>query len=90
MGESMVKIVVAAETVGVSYKTLYNWIEDGSLKLAHPGYVYLSEVRQVLLKKRNTISEWAKINSGRFFRENGKFKLLTGEHNSKIQKSLTD
>jgi len=90
MSESMVKIIVAAETVGVSYKTLYNWIEDGTLRLAHPGYVYLSEVRQALLIKRNTISEWGKTNSGRFFRENGKFKLLTGEHNNKIQKSLTD
>ena len=83
MDEKMVKIVVAAEAIGVTYKTVYNWIEDGTLKLAHPGYVYLSEARRAQIKKLNDKSQWGKEHSSKFFRDSGKFKLLTGRHNEK-------
>lgn len=79
MEEPMVKIAIAAETIGVSYKTLYNWIEDGTLKLAHPGYVRMSDVRRARIKKMNDRSEWGRLHSSMFFRDNGKFKLLDGK-----------
>lgn len=84
----MVKIVVAAEVIGVTYKTIYNWIEDGTLKLAHPGFVYLSEARRAKIKKFNDKSQWGKEHSSRFFRDNGKFKLLNGELNGKTYKGI--
>ena len=90
MDEQMVKITVAAEALDVSYKTLYNWIEDGTLELAHPGFVYLSEARRAKIKKINMKSEWSKEQSSRFFRENGKFKLLSGEHNGKSYSGLRE
>ena len=90
MSEKMVKIIVAADTMGLTYKTLYNWIEDGTLRLAHPGYVYLSEVKQAQMVKQNSRSQWGKDHSGRFFRENGRFKLLSGEHNGKTYKTISE
>lgn len=79
MSESMVKIVVAAESVGVTYKTIYNWLEDGSLKLAHPGFVFLSDVRKVWIQKQNIKSETSRTVSSNFTRDDrGRFKLLTG------------
>lgn len=77
--ERMIKIANAAEEVGVSVKTVYNWIEDGSLKLAHPGFVFLSDVRRVQLFKLNRRVELSKDMSDRFTRDDrGKFRLLSG------------
>lgn len=79
MDEPMVKIVVAADSIGVTYKTIYNWLEDGSLKLAHPGFVFLTEVRKVWIQKQNTKSETSRTVSSNFTRDDrGRFKLLTG------------
>lgn len=75
----MTKIVVAADEVGVTYKTIYNWIEDGSLKLAHPGFVFMSEVRRVWIQKQNVKSETSRTVSSKFTRDDrGRFKLITG------------
>lgn len=90
MDEKMIKIVVAADAIGVTHKTIYNWIEDGTLKLAHPGYVYLSEARRAKIKKFNAKSEWGKEHSSKFFRDNGKFKLLKGKLNGKTYKGITE
>lgn len=90
MNEPMIKISIAAEAIGVTYKTLYNWVEDGTLSLAHPGYVYLSEARRAQVKKLNDRSEWGKTHSSKFFRDNGKFKLLSGEINGKTYKGITE
>lgn len=82
--QKMTKIAVAAEYFGLSYKTLYNWIEDGSLKLAHPGYVYLWEVELVQLKKQEHKSNIGKQHSKGFTRdERGRFRLLSGKLNNK-------
>jgi predicted site-specific integrase-resolvase len=80
----MVKITVAADEVGVSYKTLYNWIEDGSLPLAHPGYVRMSDVHRAMMIKQNTKSNWSRKNASYVARDvNGRFKLLNGKLNGK-------
>lgn len=90
MDEPMVKIQKAALEIGVSYKTIYNWIEDGTLKLAHPGYVRMSDVRRAYIKKQNMKSAWGKEWSGRFFRVSGRFSLLSGEYNGKTYKGATE
>jgi hypothetical protein len=75
--ELAVKISVAASAIGVSQKTIYNWLEDGSLKLYHPGFVLLSEARRVWLEKNNTKSETSKRLSGLFARDlKGRFITL--------------
>jgi len=83
MDEPMMKIPLAAKALDVSHKTLYNWIEDGTLRLAHPGYVHLSEARRAQIKKMNDRSEWGKVRSKMFFRDGGRFTLLMGGLNQK-------
>jgi predicted site-specific integrase-resolvase len=84
MDEPMVKIIVAADEVGVTYKTIYNWLEEGTLKLAHPGFVFMSEVRKVLVQKQNTRVDISRAISSKFTRDDyGRFKLLTGAMNNK-------
>lgn len=51
--EYPLKITKAADVIGVSYKTIYNWLELGYLKLYHPGYVLLSDVRRAKIKVDN-------------------------------------
>lgn len=41
--EDLVKVTVVAKEIGVSHKTIYNWINDGHLKLARRGYVIRAE-----------------------------------------------
>ena len=89
MDEPMVKIVVAADSVGVTYKTIYNWLEDGSLKLAHPGFVFMSEVRKVWIQKQNVKSENSRSLSSKFTRDDrGRFKLITGGLNNETYKVI--
>lgn len=42
--ESKLKIAVAANQIGVTVKTIYNWIEHGYLETVEPGYVRLQDV----------------------------------------------
>jgi predicted site-specific integrase-resolvase len=51
--EHPLKITKAADVIGVSYKTIYNWLENGYLKLYHPGYVLLSDVRRAQIRAEN-------------------------------------
>jgi predicted site-specific integrase-resolvase len=75
----MTKIVIAADEVGVTYKTIYNWIGDGSLKMAHPGFVFMSEVRKVWIQKQNVRVNISRTISSKFTRDDrGRFKLITG------------
>lgn len=62
-GETPIKITQAAEAVGVSYKTIYNWIGDGVLAMFHPGYVMLSEVRraQIVVANRRSSEVKARV-----------------------------
>jgi excisionase family DNA binding protein len=87
--DKMIKIKIAASMLGVSYKTIYNWLEDGSLKLAHPGYVYLKDVEFVQIKKKQEKFDKSQAHSMRFTRdEKGRFKLLSGRMNNKTYKDV--
>ena len=59
MTEDVVKIVPLAEEMGISYKTIYVWINDGRLELKKPGFVSRSEAWEVfdyMRLKRSEIS----------------------------------
>ena len=55
--EHPLKITKAADVIGVSYKTIYNWLENGYLKLYHPGYVLLSDIRRAQIRAENAVAE---------------------------------
>ena len=38
-GMELVKITVLAKELGISHKTIYNWISDGRLRMETRGYV---------------------------------------------------
>jgi transposase len=57
--DDLVKIVPLAEEMGVSHKTIYNWIQDGRLEIKKPGFVSRTEAWEVLVfmqEKRVEIS----------------------------------
>lgn len=58
--EPSLKIAVAANQIGVSTKTIYNWIEHGYLETVEPGYVRLRDV-----EKARDRAEKAKSNSSK-------------------------
>lgn len=47
------KIMVVADELGVTHKTIYNWLENGYLKLYHPGYILPSEARRAQIRVAN-------------------------------------
>jgi transposase len=57
--DDLVKIAPLAEEIGVSHKTIYNWIQDGRLEVKKPGFVSRTEAWEVLVfmqEKRVEIS----------------------------------
>lgn len=56
---SVVKVSVIAEELGVTAKTVYNWIADGDLETIVPGYVDSIEAYEAWLRKRQFKSIYA-------------------------------
>lgn len=59
MTDDLAKIVPLAEEMGISYKTIYNWIKDGRLEMKRPGFVSRAEAWEVfdhMQEKRVEIS----------------------------------
>jgi hypothetical protein len=84
MDDKMIKIKLAAELAQVAERTIYSWIQNGHLKLAHPGYVFEADLRRAIISVQNRKTEQAKLRSERFERDkNGKFRLLSGDLNGK-------
>jgi predicted site-specific integrase-resolvase len=78
--EQPVKILSAAKSIGISYKTLYNWIDSGHLQTTSPGYVLLSEVENTRLRlKADTSDVLRKVSFSKPRDHNGRFRLLGGE-----------
>ncbi len=48
MNDDLAKIVPLAEEMGISYKTIYNWVKDGRLEMKRPGFVSRTEAWEVL------------------------------------------
>lgn len=53
MKHDWVKISLMANELGVSVKTLYNWIEVGKLVMPRPGYVSQMDAYEVWLHQKN-------------------------------------
>jgi hypothetical protein len=77
--DDIVKIGLLAEEMGISYKTLYVWINDCRLELKKPGFVSRSEAWEVLDYMRLKKSEISYFTStyginrdsyGRFIKDN--------------------
>jgi hypothetical protein len=84
MNDKFVKILVAANEIGVTVKTIYNWIELGELPMSHPGFVDLNSVKQVSLVKKNSRSQLRREINSQFTRDDkGRFLLLSGKLNGK-------
>ena len=72
-----VKITIAAQLLGVSHKTVYNWVADGLLTTTEPGYVDMEEA-----EKAKAIADMQKVKSalmrmlGIRRDERGRFTLL--------------
>lgn len=49
---TLIKISSAAKKIGVSHKTIYNWIADGKLAPVKPGYVSLEEANDVWVQQQ--------------------------------------
>jgi predicted DNA-binding transcriptional regulator AlpA len=59
MDDDLKKITHIARDMGLSHKTIYNWINDGRLEVKKPGYVSKSEAWEVfdfMQTKRTEIS----------------------------------
>lgn len=59
MTDDLAKIVPLAEEMGISYKTIYNWVKDGRLEMKRPGFVSRTEAWEVfdhMQEKRVEIS----------------------------------
>ncbi len=57
--EDSVKITVLADEMGLSHKTLYNWINDGRLEVVRRGFVSRTQAWEVwehMQQKRVEIS----------------------------------
>lgn len=52
--EKPILISEAATKVGESKETLIQWISSGRLKMYHPNYVLLSDVRRAKMRVKNT------------------------------------
>ena len=53
MTNDWTKIPLMAEELGVSVKTIYNWISVGKLFMPRPGYVSQVEAYEVWLQQRS-------------------------------------
>jgi transposase len=53
MGNDWVKIALIAEELGVSVKTIYNWISVNKLFMPRPGYVSRVDAYEVWLQQKD-------------------------------------
>lgn len=72
----MVKIPLMASELGVSVKTIYNWISVGKLKMPRPGYVNQLDAYEVWLQQQSlkSIHSYFVASQGIIRDNNGRFK----------------
>ena len=56
MANDWVKIPLVAKDLGVSVKTIYNWVSVGKLFMPRPGYVSQVEAYEVWLQQKSVRS----------------------------------
>lgn len=81
MDSDLAKIVPLSQEMGISHKTIYNWVKDGRLDMVKPGFVNRVEAWEVLdhmQEKRIEISYFMSAfginrdSSGRFKKDDSK------------------
>lgn len=73
----MVKIPLMAEELGVSVKTIYNWISVGKLVMPRPGYVNQVDAYEVWLQQQHLRSSIS------YFQAQGTIRDAYGRFKSK-------
>ena len=53
MSDGLVKIPLMASELGITTKTLYNWINSGKLDMPKPGFVNQSSAYEVWLQQKS-------------------------------------
>ena len=80
MDLELVKIILMADELGVSVKTIYNWISLGKLKMARPGYVIRIDAYEVWLEQKSIRKTHSQLMSTQ--RDaNGRFKSRNSNNN---------
>jgi hypothetical protein len=80
MKHDWVKISLMATELGVSVKTLYNWIEVGKLVMPRPGYVSQMDAYEVWLQQKNLRVEISYFQSQGITRDGyGRFQKKANE-----------
>jgi len=75
--DGTLKIAIAAKQIGVSTKTIYNWIEHGYLETVCSGYVRLSDVIRAQERSEKAKSESARSTIKTIFRDrDGRFSIF--------------
>lgn len=75
--DGTLKIAIAAKQIGVSTKTIYNWIEHGYLETVCPGYVRLADVIRAQHLAEKAKSETARATIKTIFRDrDGRFSIF--------------
>jgi len=76
MQHDWAKIPLIAKELGVSVKTIYNWVSVGKLFMPRPGYVSQVEAYEVWLQQKalRRISSYFKSVQGTTRDPNGRFK----------------
>lgn len=75
MRERIVKIALIADELGVTTKTVYNWIEKGKLRMVRPGFVNHIDAWETYLQQKQDKSICASLMAkyGITRDENGRF-----------------
>jgi predicted DNA-binding transcriptional regulator AlpA len=61
MKHDWVKIPLVAKELGVSVKTIYNWISVGKLFMPRPGYVSQIDAYEVWLEQKSLRSAYSQV-----------------------------
>lgn len=61
MSEKITKIALVAADLGVSAKTIYNWISWGKLEMPRPGYVNKIDAWEIYLQQREQKSIFSSL-----------------------------
>ena len=78
--EQPIKIQNAANAVGITHKTLYNWIDAGQLQPVKPGYVLLSDVENTRVRLKTANADvLRKVSFLKPRDDNGRFIILRDE-----------
>jgi hypothetical protein len=81
LDSDLVKIILMADELDVSVKTIYNWISSKKLTMVRPGYVNRMDAYEVWLEQksiRKTLSQFMSA-QGTKRDANGRFKSRSEE-----------